>query len=324
MSACFAFGVIACDRETSEAPVSPSSDSSTLSSSASPKTIRIASFSVAVDYAPYLVAKRKGWFEETFKDDGIAVEYKIFQSLPPVNESFATNRIDVVFEAEPPALVAEAAGIDVVVPGISATLTQEILVGADSSIQTAADLKGKKVAVLAGTSSHYGLLKTIESAGLQPEDIEIVDMVPPDAKNAFETNQVDAWAVWPPFVQQAIVSGKGRILPKGDAVIQSIMVADADFAAAHPELIKELVSVLDKSKKWIQENPDEAQQILATELDLPLEVIQRSWSVHDWTAELTPEVTSDIQGKANFMAENGFLGKTVNVETDLIDTSFGE
>ena len=99
--------------------------------------VRIGTMGDAVDYAPYMVARSKGWFEEEFRKNGAAgAEYTAFQSLPTLNETLATNRLDLVFEAEPPAIVGKgAAGVDLRVIGISCSLTQEIVVRADSSNQ---------------------------------------------------------------------------------------------------------------------------------------------------------------------------------------------
>lgn len=284
--------------------------------------VRFGSFSKAVDYAPYLIAKNKGWFDETLKKQGIATKYDLFQSLPPINESFATGRIDVVFEAEPPAIVGKAAGIDIKIVALSCTLVQDILVRSDTNIQSVTDLKGKKIAVLAGTGSHYGLLKILRSAGLSASDIEIVNMVPPDAKSAFATKKVDGWAVWPPWIEQEEIAGTGRVLPRGDAVIQSVMVVRNEFAQKHSKILREIIATLQNTKKWIQENPTEAQQICAEELELPLEVVQRAWPRHDWKAQITEEVISDIEAKAEFLKTNNFIQNAVNVRNDLIDLSF--
>lgn len=283
-----------------------------------PDIVRIGSFFTAIDYAPYLVAKNKGWFEEALKPYNAKVEYITFQSLPPINESFATNRIDVVFEAEPPAIIGRAAGIDVRITGISCSLIQEILVPNNSLAKSILDLKNKKIAVLAGTSSHYGLFKILNNAGLKNTDITIIDMLPPDAKSAFETNNVDGWAVWPPFVEQEIINGKGRILPSSEAQIHSIMAINGKFADKQPKLAEAVLKALQRSKEWIQSNPQEAQQIVAKELNLELAVVQMAWSKHNWNAQLTDAVIEDIQGKANFLKEMGFIKNSIDVKKDLI------
>lgn len=286
--------------------------------------VRFGSFSSAVDYGPYIVAKNKGWFDESLKSKNIKTEYVQFQSLPPINESFATDRVDVVFEAEPPAIVGRAAGIDVDIIGISCTLVQEILVPAKSSVNSIADLKGKKIAVLGGTSSHYGLLKILSDAGLKNSDIEVVDMIPPDAKNAFQTGRVDAWAVWPPWIEQEEIAGTGRVLPRGSAAIHSIMAVRGSFAKQNPEITRELVAVLNRSKQWITENPVEAQEIIARELNVSVEVVKRSWDRHDWKAQINDDIISDIQAKSDFLTSNGFIRTSVNVRNDMIDLSYSK
>lgn len=328
------FGITSCkvleqqtsDNTSTPTPTSPSSTSS--SPTAKPtnqttlKQVRFGTASVAVDYGPFLIAKNKGWIDEDLKKKGIISNYTTFQSVPPVNESLATGRVDVVFAAEPPAIVGKAAGIDVQVVDISCSLEQEILVRTDSPIKTIQDLKGKKIAVLSGSSSHYGLLKIIKNAGLQPSDVEIVSMIPPDAKNAFETGKVEGWAVWPPFVEQEELAGKGQTLPKGDAQIHSLMLVRGKFAQENPEVVRELTGILEKTKKWMQDNPAESQQIVAKEINVPVEVVKQAWPRHNWDAKLTPTVIADIQAKADFLKANNFIQKPVDVKTTLINLSF--
>lgn len=275
--------------------------------------IRIGSFSTAIDYSPYIVARTKKWFEEAFAKEGTKVEYATFETLPSINESLASDRVDAIFEAEPPAIIAKAAGIDIQVVGISATLVQEIVVPAKSNVRMIKDLRGKKVGVLAGTSSHYGLLKLARQAGLPDGSIQVIDLKPPDAKGAFETGAIDAWAVWPPWEEQEVVSGKGRTLTGGDAQIQSILAVSGKLAKVHPEAVCSLISTLDRAKKWIRDNPSEAQELIAKELNLPMKVVELAWPQHDWSAELSDTVKSDIQEKATFLRAKQLIAKAVSV-----------
>ena len=77
--------------------------------------------------------------------------------------------------------------------------TEAILVPTDSSIQTAADLAGKKVAVTKGSSANALLVRALQSAGLKWGDAEAVFLQPADAKAAFEGGSVDAWSIWDPY-----------------------------------------------------------------------------------------------------------------------------
>ncbi len=61
-----------------------------------------------------------------------------------------------------------------------------------SPIRTVADLKGRKVAVARGTSSHNLLVAALEKAGLRFTDITPVYLSPADAGSAFTGDSVDA------------------------------------------------------------------------------------------------------------------------------------
>jgi sulfonate transport system substrate-binding protein len=282
--------------------------------------VRIGTMGDAVDYAPYMVARSKGWFEEEFRKNGATgAEYTSFQSLPNLNETLATNRLDLVFEAEPPAIVGKgSAGVDLRIIGISCSLTQDILVRADSPIQTVADLRGKKATVPIGTSSHYNLLAILAAAAVPESDVQIIDMSPPDARNAFETGRVDAWAIWPPWVEEQVVSGKGRVLPGTNARIHSIMSVRGKFEEEHKPIVTAAFEVLERSKAWIREHPDEARGIVAQSLKLDRKIIDLAWPKHDWSAELNKAVIDDIQAKADFLYKRGLIKSPMNVSTQLI------
>jgi sulfonate transport system substrate-binding protein len=278
-----------------------------------PDTIRIGTFSSAVDYAPFYVARSQKLFDAGV-GDGTKVEYVEFDSAPAITEALATKRVDMVFMAEPPALIAAAAGINVTIAALGATLVQDIVVPNGSKINTAADLSGARVGVLAGTSSQYGLLKIAKDAGVDPKSIQVIDMAPPDAKAAFESGHLDAWAVWPPFVQQQLVQKTGKLLPAGDASIQSIVVTRPDLAKDYPAVYSGLLDAVAKAKTFIATSPQEAQAVVSEQVRVDPEVVALAWPRHDFTATLTPAVITDIQAKADFLVDAGFIKKKVDVQ----------
>jgi len=281
-------------------------------------TVSIGTFSRAIDYAPYIVAKNQGWFEEVSSKYGKTVEYTEFQSLPAINEALATKNLDVVFEAEPPAIIGYAAGVDVRIKGVGVSLVQEVVVPKESGIRSVSDLHGKKVAVLSGSSSHYGVVKMIEQSGLSLADVELLDMNPPNAKAAFESGQIDAWAVWPPWIEQEVVEGRGVTLSGGDVFIQSIVAMRGAFVQENPGLARDLLGVVRRAQSWIADNPEQAQSIIAGELGLPLEVVREAWPKHDFQPALGQRELDDIQAKADFLFDAGLIKNRVQV-ADLID-----
>ena len=278
------------------------------------QVVRLGSFSRAIDYAPYLIAKAHGWFEEV-----VEVEYSEFQSLASVNSALATGKVDIVFEAAPPAIIAEAAGIDITIIGAGSSLQQEIIVPIDSKISHVAQLSGKKIATLTGTSSHYGVVTTARKAGIDPKNVTLINMAPPDARAAFESGYVDGWAVWPPWVEQEILAKRARTLPGGAVAIQSIMVARASFAQEHHDLVLKVRSVVERAKRWIDQNPKQAQSIVSEVLGIKRSVVELAWRKHNFSAELSQEVRADIQTKAHFLFDIGIARQRIE-QQELFET----
>jgi len=283
-----------------------------------PTTVNIGTFSIAIDYSPYLVAKEKGWFDEALAPYHAKATYTQFETLPTINEALATKKLDVIFEAEPPVIIGKAAGIDVRITNLGCTLPVDVVVPTNSSMRTVADLKDKTIAVLAGTSSQYGVLVETAAAGVSDKDLTLVDMAPPDGKAAFDAGRVDAWAVWPPWVEEEIVAGKGRTLLGGQASIQSIMAMRGEFKDQHPEMAKAISDVLERAKVWVKSHPNEAIAIVAKQANLDPKVVRLAWPKHQWNVSLTPVVKEDIQRKADFLLAKGLIRSRVDVSKDLI------
>jgi sulfonate transport system substrate-binding protein len=276
--------------------------------------VNIGSYSKAVDYAPYLVAKSKGWFDEAFGRAGNKVNYTEFQETPAITEAFGSDRADFVLLAEVPALVVKASKIDVRTTSISSVIGTTIVVPTDSPIKTIADLKGKKIAILIGTGENYGLLKALADNGLGVNDVQLLNLGPADGKAAFEQGQVDAWAVWPPFPEQEEVNGKGRVLPGGEGVkVYSIAIARGAVIDKNPELETTFEAVLDRGRAWVAANQDEARKITGEQLGFSADVIGRAWARNDFTAKLTADLAADFQAKADFLYDGGFVTRRVDV-----------
>ncbi len=282
------------------------------------KTVRIGTFSRAIDYAPFFIAKNDGSLDKVAAKYGANIEYLEFNSVASINEAFATENLDIGFEAEPQAIIAKAAGIGVEIVANGVSLTQEIIVSNKSGIKSVAELKGKKLAVLIGTSSHYGVFNTLKQNNVPADEVQILDMTPPDARGAFETNAIDAWAVWPPWIEQQEIAGNGVVLPGGNVSINSIIVERTGFIEKNPALSKELLEAVLQEKNFILENPKESQQTISRELGLPIEVVEKAWPRHDFNATLGPSELEDIQAKADFLFEKHIVNRRVNVTAELI------
>lgn len=287
-----------------------------------PQSLTIATFSKALGNTPYHVAKHFKWFEEDPSLKGVSIAYKEFNDRPTISSAFSGGELQVLFSADVPSIICRAQGNDIRVVALATVVTQNILARSELRFDSLTDLKGKRLAVLQGTSSHYCLLKVLKQHKLQESDFELVYMPAPEAKVAFETDKIDAWAVWAPFVEQQQVRGKGRIVEDGNAVINSVMTVSATFLNKHEQAAKAVATAIERAKKWIVDHPDEAQAIAAQELGLDLAVVKTAWPKHDWKTSLDKSIIPDLQEKADFLSNADKTRAMIDVKKDFVDLRF--
>ena len=230
----------------------------------------------AVDYAPYYIAKVMGWFDEL----GIRVEHKEFLTITKLAEAVSKGNVDIVFGADSALVTAQQQGAPLEIIGINSSLTQHIIVKENSKIKKIEDLIGKKLAVMKGTSSHYGVLRALENLEIKQEKINLIDLTPEKAKKEFELNRLDAWAVWPPYIDEQIIKKRARILPEGVIYIASVIGVREELLVRNKETLQKILKILDKAKKWIKYNEFSAQEKISSELNISNDIDRETWKRH--------------------------------------------
>lgn len=142
---------------------------------------------------------------------------------------------------------------------------------ANSSIKKAEDLKGKKIALVQFTPSHWLLENVLRESSLTAADKNnmrsklVFTQDVPSARAAFMAGQVDAAVVWEPDVKQALKKQNSHILisskDKPD-LISDIMVAKQEFINSHPKAIEAFIRGWFDGVQEAKNNPDLAARLL--------------------------------------------------------------
>ncbi|MCV3767827.1 aliphatic sulfonate ABC transporter substrate-binding protein [Rhizobium sp. TRM95796] len=206
------------------------------------------------------LAKSRGVLETRLRDRNVSIEWSEFNSGPPLLEALGANAVDFGPTGDVPPLFAQAAGGNLLYVGTykPPAAFHGLLVKKDSPIQKIEDLKGRKVAYKRGSSAHNFAFKALGKVGLTPQDIESVDLPPPDAAAAFNNGSVDAWAIWDPFFAVAQSDPETRLLATSEGIVDAwgYFLGNGDFVAAHPELVVEILDELAKLGKAAQSDID--------------------------------------------------------------------
>ena len=151
--------------------------------------------------------------EKRLKEVGVDnVKWVEFQFGPPLLEALGAGAVDIGVVGDTPPIFAQAAKANLVYVASTPASASAILVPKDSPIRSVADLKGKKVAIAKGSSSHNLTIQALAKNGLSFGDIEPVYLAPADAVAAFSTGSVDAWTIWDPYFAIAENKHNARIL----------------------------------------------------------------------------------------------------------------
>jgi len=162
----------------------------------------------AVSDAGIFVAQDKGYF----KDEGLDVELVSFKAAPQILPAIATGEVQASGSAVTPALFnAFARGITMKLVADKGQVAKgfgfaAIVIRSDlaDTIKDFKDLKGRKFAVMGkGVSSTTQLGKALELGGIEPNEVELIELGLPEMVAALGNKAIDGATLLEPFITLA-------------------------------------------------------------------------------------------------------------------------
>jgi len=281
---------------------------------------------------PWQVAQEKGLFEQ----NGVDAEAKYFESLTDANNAVSTGAIDAAVQVLNDTLSLRTGGGE----QLTGVLVMDNSTGADQiiareGINNVTDLRGKKVAVEEGIVNHYLLLLALEEANLTQDDIELVPLTTDAAAAAFAAGQVDAFSGFAPYTTTALERPGSRPIATSaefPGAIPDLLVVASSLVDERPEAVQALVNTWFDALTWIEENPEEATEIMAKRAGvspeeyetyasgLTLFTVQQN--IDAFTPGVTPKHLNFQAGEiSDFITENGLADERPSTE-QLFDDRF--
>lgn len=197
---------------------------------------------------------------------------------------------------------------------------QVVLVPKGSSLQTLADLKGKRVGYVRATTSQYFLIKMLASVGLDWSDITPVPMGVSDGAAAFSSGALDAWAIYGFPIQRALATQGARVLKTALGFLSGNYIVSAHVdALADPkktELIGRYLQVVRQGYAWAANHQDQWTTAIAQEIGVPLAYVRDQFARKSASYDLRPvsaEAITSQQEVADVFARAGLIPKAVDV-----------
>lgn len=195
------------------------------------------------DWPGYTIALY-GQIHDIFERHGLQVEFYFFNSLQDNIRANLRGALDLSFVSLWDVLQADP-GQDS--PSILAVV--DVSAGADGIVglpqyQTLTDLQGKRVGCKLGTVSHLILLEALDAAGMEPLDVDIVDVLNPVALEQLKRGQLDAAVLWEPDLSQAEADlGVSRLFSTADvnSLVVDVLATSSDRLRRDPESLQDFL-----------------------------------------------------------------------------------
>ena len=256
------------------------------------------------------------------------VNWSDFTSGPPMLEAMASSSVDIGGVGDAPPVFAASGGESVVIVGARQTNGDQdaLVVPKNSPITSISQLQGKKIAYGSGSSGNYNLLTVLTKAGLTTKQVTLVNLQPAEALAAFTSGSVDAWDIWPPYVQQVVQQDGAKVLATGSAygspysfeVASKAAVANPEKAAA----IKVYLATLDKAYTWAATHPTAWATAWGKAAGLPASVMNVAATTDANTpVTITSATVTSEQNLVNQFYAAGLIPNKVDI-SDYITTQF--
>lgn len=270
-------------------------------------------------YGNAILLKAKGTLEPKLAAIGYKVTWAEFPFGPPLLEAINAGAIDFGHTGEAPPIFAQAGGSSIVYVANEppAPEGEAILVPKDSPIKSVADLKGKKVAYAKGSNSNYFAVKALEQAGIKYGEYEPVHLAPADARAAFETGRIDAWAIWDPFYASAQAGTGARVLTDGKNIVSNhqFYLASKSYVGPNAKAIDVVLAELRAVDDWVKADPKAAAAQLSAPIGIPAPILEAALKRQSYGIKpIDDAVIAEQQSIADKFFALGLLPKAITVK----------
>lgn len=184
-----------------------------------------------------------------------------FNSWPELKEAYLAGHTPATFILAPMAIALREQGVPIKIVYLGHRDGSAVMVHKDSGIFRMEDLRGKRVAVPNRYSNQRLLIfRALQKAGMTVDDIQLVEMAPPDMPAALYSKSVDAISSGEPFMGQTELDGYGRVLWLTKDVwpnfISCVLAVREDVIRDRRADVQALVDGIAKSGKWLDQTMD--------------------------------------------------------------------
>lgn len=255
-----AWAFVACCLISLGAGCQSGAENSSVASPESVSKVKIAYIGLTCEAAMF-VAQEKGYF----RDEGLDIEF-VKTDWDGLRDGLGLGRFDANYTLIMYLLKPIEQGLDVKITGGIHTGCLRVQTGANSTIKTAADLKGKRIGIpTMGSPPFLFASRVLAANGMDPrKDVEWVTVAGDVMALALENGQVDAVADSEPL--GSILAAQGKVRTIADQAVDApykdeyccAVVVNGKFAERDPSAAAKVTRAMMRGARWVDVNPTSA------------------------------------------------------------------
>ena len=252
--------------------------------------------------AAFYIAREKGYF----KDEGIDVTVQPYISGHLGLDAVISGKAALATAGDTPIARAAVEGKPIAVIATLCEINRAVLVVArkDRGLSSPADLRGKKVGVVPGTTADFFLHMLLATSYIKPVDVRIIPLETGDVVDALVRGEVDAVSTWSPHTIEARKNlGDNAVIFDDPSIYKMTwnITSTKDFVETHPDRIRKVLRAILRANAFIRARPGETRAITSKNIGTDSPLLDREWEDYLFTAALDRSLLLNLEDQARWM-----------------------
>lgn len=251
-----------------------------------------------------IIAKQQNLFEKY----GLDVSVSNFTSGRQALETVLGGGADIATTAEAPITAAALARQKIALLARMEYSDDKTLTSKSANINSAADLKGKRIGYTVGTGGEIYTLTLLKKAGLSKNDVTLVNLRPQDMVSALATNSIDAYNTWEPHIangKKALGDKVKELDTKGVYAETFNLVVTEDYLNKNGKTLVAFLKAILDAEHFLKANRDESIAIIAAATGMKKDELAEIWNDYIFELVLDERVLATLKNHAEWRLESG-------------------
>lgn len=179
------------------------------------------------------------------------------------------------------------------------------------NLRSVNDLAGKRVGIVKGTASEFYFDSLLISHDAEDMQVDKVYLQPHELVPALLSYRVEAISAWEPMGFEANLLSVAEVKNLGTKGVYQLsfnLITRSPYLEFVGDEPIRLLRALDMAIEWINEHPQQASNLIARRLDIPLNQVEWTWDDYLFRLSLGNSLLSNLQLQSRWAIEKGHVG----------------